>query len=534
MEQKVTDTIVAVATPHGEGGLAVIRVSGPEAFSLVEKMWRGKDLGSCGSHTAHLGLLIQEDGTVLDQAVATLFRAPNSFTGEDTVEISVHGSRWIQRETINRLVRLGARPAGPGEFSQRAFMNGRMDLAQAEAVADLISAGSKAAHRLAMQQMSGAFSHKLEELRRQLVHFCSLLELELDFSEEDVEFADRSALIASATETLRVVRRLAHSYATGKVFKEGVPVAIAGAPNAGKSTLLNRLLDDDKAIVSDIPGTTRDVIEDTREIRGTLFRFFDTAGLRDTDDTVERIGIERAKERIERAAVTLWVIDPSQPLRPQTEQFLPNAGTGDSVHILLINKSDLTSPEMSGEDATAESDLTSPKISDANAIAASDLTSPKISDANAIAASDLTSPKISDAKEIAASDLTSPKISDAKEIAENLKEYTGANFDKCHVISISAKTGEGLGELEEALLRASVTDHDPDSELIVTNARHYEALTAGAEALDRAITGLQTGVPTDLVAQDVRESLHHLGLVTGAVTTSDILTSIFQNFCIGK
>lgn len=482
----MTDTIVAVATPHGEGGLAVIRVSGPEAFSLVEKMWRGKDLGSCGSHTAHLGLLIQEDGTVLDQAVATLFRAPNTFTGEDTVEISVHGSRWIQRETINRLVRLGARPAGPGEFSQRAFMNGRMDLAQAEAVADLISAGSKAAHRLAMQQMSGAFSHKLEDLRRQLVHFCSLLELELDFSEEDVEFADRSALIASATETLRVVRRLAHSYATGKVFKEGVPVAIAGAPNAGKSTLLNRLLDDDKAIVSDIPGTTRDVIEDTREIRGTLFRFFDTAGLRDTDDTVERIGIERAKERIERAAVTLWVIDPSQPLRPQTEQFLPNAGTGDSVHILVINKSDLTSPEMSGEDATAESDL------------------------------------------------TSPKISDAKEIAENLKEYTGANFDKCHVISISAKTGEGLSELEEALLRASVTDHDPDSELIVTNARHYEALTAGAEALDRAITGLQTGVPTDLVAQDVRESLHHLGLVTGAVTTSDILTSIFQNFCIGK
>lgn len=486
MEQKVTDTIVAVATPHGEGGLAVIRVSGPEAFPLVEKMWRGKQLASCESHTAHLGLLIQEDGTVLDQAVSTLFRAPNSFTGEDTVEISVHGSRWIQRETINRLVRLGARPAGPGEFSQRAFMNGRMDLAQAEAVADLISAGSKAAHRLAMQQMSGAFSHKLEDLRRQLVHFCSLLELELDFSEEDVEFADRSALIASATETLRVVRRLAHSYATGKVFKEGVPVAIAGAPNAGKSTLLNRLLDDDKAIVSDIPGTTRDVIEDTREIRGTLFRFFDTAGLRDTDDTVERIGIERAKERIERAAVTLWVIDPSQPLRPQTEQFLPNAGTGDSVHILVINKSDLTSP----------------KISDANAIAASDL--------------------------------TSPKISDTKEIAENLKEYTGANFDKCHVISISAKTGEGLVELEEALLRASVTDHDPDSELIVTNARHYEALTAGAEALDRAITGLQTGVPTDLVAQDVRESLHHLGLVTGAVTTSDILTSIFQNFCIGK
>lgn len=473
----MTDTIAAVATPAGQGGLAVIRVSGPEAFPIVGAMWRGKTIGDCASHTAHLGCLLQEDGSVLDQAVVTLFRAPNSFTGEDTVEISVHGSRWIQRETMNRLVQLGARPAGPGEFSQRAFMNGRMDLAQAEAVADVIAASSKAAHRLAMQQMSGAFSRKLEELRQRLVHFGSLLELELDFAEEDVEFADRSALIESATETLEVVRRLADSYAAGRVFKEGVPVAIAGAPNAGKSTLLNRLLDDDKAIVSDIPGTTRDVIEDTREIRGTLFRFFDTAGLRDTDDTVERIGIERARDHIGRAAITLWVIDPSQPLDGQLAQLTRHLPSPDAVNIILLNKADLPA-------GTAGSDA----------------------------------------------DTSDPHTA----LTAGFKKVAGENLDPNNLLSISAKTGEGIAELEEALLRAAISDHDPSTELIVTNARHYEALTAGATALSRAIDGLRTAIPTDLVAQDVREALHHLGQMTGAIATPDLLTSIFQNFCIGK
>lgn len=473
----MTDTIAAVATPAGQGGLAVIRVSGPEAFPIVGAMWRGKTIEDCASHTAHLGCLLQEDGSVLDQAVVTLFRTPNSFTGEDTVEISVHGSRWIQRETMNRLVQLGARPARPGEFSQRAFMNGRMDLAQAEAVADVIATSSKAAHRLAMQQMSGAFSRRLEELRQRLVHFGSLLELELDFAEEDVEFADRSALIESATETLQVVRRLADSYAAGRVFKEGVPVAIAGAPNAGKSTLLNRLLDDDKAIVSDIPGTTRDVIEDTREIRGTLFRFFDTAGLRDTDDTVERIGIERARDHIGRAAITLWVIDPSQPLDGQLAQLTRHTPSPDAVNIILLNKADLPA-------GTAGSDA----------------------------------------------DTSDPHTA----LTAEFKEVGGENLDPNNLLSISAKTGEGIEELEEALLRAAISDHDPSTELIVTNARHYEALTAGATALSRAIDGLRTAIPTDLVAQDVRESLHHLGLVTGAIATPDLLTSIFQNFCIGK
>ena len=451
-------TIAAIATPAGQGGIAVIRVSGRDAFDIVQKMWRGKPLAQCASHTAHLGNILQQDGSVLDQAVITLFRAPNSFTGEDTVEISVHGSRWIQREALNQLMHCGAKPAGPGEFSQRAFTNGRMDLAQTEAVADLIAAESRAAHRLAFSQMSGAFSRKLNELREQLIHFGSLLELELDFSEEDVEFADRTQLINSAKETLAVVQRLALSYKSGRAFKEGVPVAIAGAPNVGKSTLLNRLLDSDKAIVSDIPGTTRDIIEDTREIGGIQFRFIDTAGLRDTADTVERIGIERAKEHIDRAAVTLWLVDPTQPLDPQLASIRTSS---EGKRFVILTKSDLS------DDAVTD---------------------------------------------------------------QILAALPGGG----PVISISAKTGLGIDELETELVRMATTEHDPANELIVTNARHYEALTAGATALERVIAGLQTGIPTDFVAQDVREALYHLGLVTGAVTTADLLTSIFSHFCIGK
>lgn len=451
-------TIAAIATPAGQGGIAVIRVSGREAFDIVQKMWRGKPLAQCTSHTAHLGNILQEDGSVLDQAVITLFRAPNSFTGEDTVEISVHGSRWIQREALNQLMCCGAKPAGPGEFSQRAFANGRMDLAQTEAVADLIAAESRAAHRLALSQMSGAFSRKLNELREQLIHFGSLLELELDFSEEDVEFADRTQLINSAKETLTVVQRLALSYQSGRAFKEGVPVAIAGAPNVGKSTLLNRLLDCDKAIVSDIPGTTRDIIEDTREIGGILFRFIDTAGLRDTADTVERIGIERAKEHIDRAAVTLWLIDPTQPLEAQLASI---TATSEGKRFVILTKSDLS------DDAVTD-------------------------------------------------------------------QILAALPGGCPVISISAKSGLGIDELETELVRMATAEHNPENELMVTNARHYEALTAGADALQRVLTGLQTGIPTDFVAQDVREALYHLGLVTGAVTTADLLASIFSHFCIGK
>ena len=486
-------TIAAIATPAGQGGIAVIRVSGRDAFDIVQKMWRGKPLAQCTSHTAHLGNILQEDCSVLDQAVITLFRGPNSFTGEDTVEISVHGSRWIQREALNQLMRCGAKPAGPGEFSQRAFANGRMDLAQTEAVADLIAAESRAAHRLALSQMSGAFSRKLNELREQLIHFGSLLELELDFSEEDVEFADRTQLINSAKETLAVVQRLALSYKSGRAFKEGVPVAIAGAPNVGKSTLLNRLLDSDKAIVSDIPGTTRDVIEDTREIGGILFRFIDTAGLRDTADTVERIGIERAKEHIDRAAVTLWLIDPTQPLEAQL---------GNDLRAYLNGRN--------AENANGLKQTSDAGMQPRPAIIL-------------LTKSDIDS--IPDSENIRA------LLSNIHASLSNIRALLSPG---CHVISISAKTGCGIDELEAALVRTATTEHNPENELIVTNARHYEALTAGAESLQRVLTGLQTGIPTDFVAQDVREALHHLGLVTGAVTTADLLTSIFSHFCIGK
>lgn len=316
MEQKeMMDTIVAISTPNGVGGIAVIRISGEDAAKIVAKCWTkfGKcvPIAEMKSHTAHLGKIVYDNGDVLDEVVLTIFRAPNSYTGEDVIEISCHGSKWIQREIVNLLISKGARPAEGGEFTRRAFLNGKVDLAKAEGIADLIAASSKAAQRLAMQQVGGTFSRRLNELRDKLIELASLLELELDFSEEDVEFADRGKLRALCGEIRKEMSRLAKSYAAGRVLKEGVPVVIAGAPNAGKSTLLNYLLGEDKAIVSDVPGTTRDTIEDSIEIDGILYRFIDTAGLRDTDDKVEKIGIERTEKRLEEASIILWLIDSS-------------------------------------------------------------------------------------------------------------------------------------------------------------------------------------------------------------------------------
>lgn len=452
------DTIVAVATPSGTGGIAVVRLSGPDALSIADSVWRGKTLSEVASHTAHLGDILGEDGSPIDNAVATVFRGPRSFTGEDTVEFSLHGSRWIQRATVARLIAAGARAATAGEFTRRAFLNKRLDLAQAEAVADLIAAESKAAHRLAMTQMSGSFSRKLESLRERLVELASLLELELDFSEEEVEFADRSRLLSLVQEVLDQIERLASTYRAGKAFKEGVPVAIAGRPNAGKSTLLNRLLGEERAIVSDIPGTTRDVIEDTREINGILFRFFDTAGLRDTDDTVELMGIDRAIGAIDRAAIVLWTIDATDKDAIEGELAKVRArqeANPDRTYIALLNKSDL---------------------------------------------------------------------------AETKVEAT----DSQDVIRISAKSGAGCDRLETMLGKAATREHDPEQELIVTNERHLAAMRDGVEALRRVKEGLATGLPTDLVAQDLREATRHLAAITGAITTPTLLATIFSRFCIGK
>ena len=455
-------TIVAVSTPYGSGGIAVIRVSGDDAVSLVNKVWKGADLTKAVSHTAHLGNIVSSDGNTLDEAVATIFLGPKSYTGEDTVELSIHGSKWLQNEIVTLLIENGASAAEPGEFTRRAFINGRLDLAQAEGVADLIAASSRASHKLAMMQLSGSFSSKLNELRERLIELSSLLELELDFSEEDVEFADRTHLRNISDETLALMQRLASTYKSGRAFKEGIPVAIAGRPNAGKSTLLNAILDDEKAIVTDTPGTTRDVIEDTCEIGGVLFRFYDTAGLRETDDEVERIGIERAHEAIAKAMIVLWMIDTSSDrddILHQLEEIKEKiSADSDSKHIIVYNKADISN----------------------NAI----------KDKN--------------------------------------------KSEQYHTLRLSAKTGEGLEDLKRHLIALSKKDFDPDNEIIVTNARHHAALLSGIESLSRARRAMEEGLSADFVAQDIRETIHHLSTLTGQITTDNLLGNIFENFCIGK
>ena len=334
-------TICAISTPPGIGGIAIIRISGPEAIAIADRVWRGKSLGEAASHTAHLGVIVDPStGNELDQAVATLFRGPRSFTGEDVVEFSVHGSRWIQTELINLLIRNGCRLADAGEFTRRAFTNGRIDLAEAEAVADVIAAESEAANRVAQQQLRGSFSRCLGRLRDGLVELASLIELELDFAEEHVEFADRGRLLALARETLATVDSLSASFATGQAIKNGIPVAIVGAPNAGKSSLLNLLLHDDRAIVSDIPGTTRDIVEDTIRLGDIVLNLADTAGLRDTDDPVEKVGVELARKRLDTSYLVLAVFDSSEELSAEDMELIEKIK--DRPVVAVINKSDLS------------------------------------------------------------------------------------------------------------------------------------------------------------------------------------------------
>lgn len=491
-------TIAAVSTPAGTGGIAVVRISGPDAIEIVGAAWRGKPLKEIAGHTATLGRYVSTSGELIDECLATLFRAPRSFTGEDVVEISVHGSVWIQREIMADLIRRGARAAGPGEFTQRAFLNGRLDLAQAEGVADLIAASSKAAHDLAVSQTRGRFSREFEALRERLIEFASLLELELDFSEEDVEFADRANLRSLTGAILAKVERLADSYASGAVLKDGIPVVIAGIPNAGKSSLLNMLLGEDKAIVTDIPGTTRDVIEDTAEIDGILFRFTDTAGLRESDDMVESIGIERAKEKIRTARIVIWVFDPfaddARQIREIREIMHEDP---DRKLIVLVNKSDLADMKNHRMTESPDTDELIPKTGHPD-----------------------------------------NEGNDTASLTEGAQrgDDADASFESVikDAIPFSAKTGEGYGMLKQRLKKMSYNGYDPGQELIVTNARHYEALTRGAESLRQAIAGIDSNLSADFIAQDVREALHFLGTITGSVTTPDLLTSIFTHFCIGK
>ena len=463
INQHNDDTICAVSTPAGVGGIAVVRVSGRDAVKCVMKSWRGADLNAVQTHTLHLGRIVDTDGETLDEVVAAVFRGPRSFTGEDVIELSCHGSLWVQQQLVALLIGNGCRAAEGGEFTRRAFMNGRLDLSQAEAVADVIASGSKAAHRIAVSQMRGGFSRMLSTLRERLLEFVSLMELELDFSEEDVEFADR--LIAIAEEINTAVTRLADSFAVGNAIKNGFPVAIVGEPNAGKSTLLNRLLHDDKALVSDIRGTTRDVIEDTITLGGLTFRFIDTAGIRQTTDTIETMGIERTFKKLDEAAIILWMIDGTQPvanIATVAADILPHA---EGKHLVaVINKIDC--------------------LSDADISA--------------------------------------------------LRSAVATAAPSAGIATISAKADIAVDSLEQSLIEAAaVADTDPNA-VIVTNARHYDALLHAGEAIRRALDGLRSGISGDFVSQDIRECMHYLGEITGEITTHEILGSIFSRFCIGK
>ena len=475
-----TSTICAATTASG-GAIGVVRVSGSQAISITEQIFRavnGKPLSERKSSSLTFGHIVDENDKVVDEVLVSLFRAPHSYTGEDATEISCHGSSYILQRVVQLLLAAGCEAAAPGEFTQRAFLNGKMDLSQAEAVADVIASTTAASHQVAMSQMRGDFSKQLGALREQLVHLTSLLELELDFSDhEDLEFADRSALDAIAAQIESVTQRLADSFATGNVLKNGLPVAIVGSTNSGKSTLLNALLHDDRAIVSDVHGTTRDIIEDTFTLGGTLFRFIDTAGLRSTEDVVEQMGIARSRQKLEEAKIVLFVVDATQ-VASQMEALgteILEAMNGRPL-VVLFNKADLL-------------------------------------------------------EEKAMNDL----------LAQPLAHWTsGASLSSQQEplivkLSISAKEGLGLDTLTDTLVGLAQENTTSAGDIIVTDARHYAALTAALADVRRVRQGLSTHLSGDFVAQDLRECLFHLAEITGgAVTTDEVLGTIFKNFCVGK
>lgn len=462
------DTICAIATAQG-GAIGSIRVSGPEAITITGRIFTpaksGKLLSEQKPYTLTFGRIYNGE-EMIDEVLVSLFRAPHSYTGEDSTEITCHGSSYILQQVMQLLIKNGCRMAQPGEYTQRAFLNGKMDLSQAEAVADLIASFSAATHRLALSQMRGGFSKELTTLREKLLNFTSMIELELDFSEEDVEFADRSALRRLADEIEEVIARLANSFSVGNVIKNGVPVAIIGETNAGKSTLLNVLLNEDKAIVSDIHGTTRDVIEDTVNIGGITFRFIDTAGIRETSDTIESLGIERTFQKLDQAEIVLWMIDSADAISQLTllsDKILPRCE--HKQLILVFNKVELINETQKNE------------------------------------------------------------------LASQFSEHIGSEIES---IFISAKQRLHTDELQQRLVAAAHLPTVTQNDVIVTNVRHYEALTRALDAIHRVQEGLDANISGDFLSQDIRECIFHLSDIAGEVTNDMVLQNIFAHFCIGK
>ncbi len=457
--QSVNDTIVALATPQGIGAIGVIRLSGPHSVQILSKVF-SKNISSAQSHTAHYGQ-IKDGNRIVDEVLATLFLDGKSYTGEEVVEVSCHGSQFILQDVIRLFIENGAVAAKPGEFTLRAFLNGKLDLSQAEAVADLIASNSEAAHKVAMQQMRGGFSDQIKVLRTDLIHFASMVELELDFSEEDVEFANRDELKQLIWNIHMVIQTLIESFKNGNVIKNGVPVVIAGKPNAGKSTLLNTLLNEEKALVTEIEGTTRDVIEDEVIWNGVVFRFIDTAGIRETTDVVESLGVKKTLEKMREAAIVCYLfdaasIDPNE-LKSIVGALKKDVEISNSELVLIANKAD--------------------------------------------------------------------------QLEEEKKEFLEHGFSP---IFISAKEKTNITDLQNRLMSLVNLGKVGEQDITITNSRHYEALTGANDALMRAYNGLDSGLSGDLLAADIRQSLFHLGEITGEVTTDDLLDNIFSKFCIGK
>lgn len=503
-------TICAPATIPGTGAISIIRVSGEDSLAIADKVIDVKceSLSETEGYRLRYGTIFADDGSVLDNVIVSVFRAPHSYTGENSVEISCHASRFIVNAVLELLVNAGARIAAPGEFTRRAFVNGKMDLAQAEAVADVIASQSAAAHRVAMNQLKGGFSSELKTLREKLLTMTSLLELELDFSEEDVEFASRSELGALVEETLTHIVRLTDSFSRGNAIKNGVPVAIVGATNTGKSTLLNALLGEERAIVSDIAGTTRDTIEETLNLGGVMFRFIDTAGIRETDEVVEKIGIERTFRKLNEASIVLGMTDLSRgedSVLADAEYIWSkvNACGPGREFLLLVNKCDVDGIE---------------------SVAAG---SAGVGSRAGFAGTGSGAGYVETGSEAG----HAGKAGKMARIEAALREKGIVT----KMIPISAKTGSGLPELTETLAEIGHRITGDTDETLVTNIRHYEALSRAATALGRVRDGLKVAtLPPDLIAQDLREALYHLGEIVGEISTDEVLGNIFRKFCIGK